>query len=135
MRDVQRSLLMQFVPNRIDVDFDHAFEEFLFEEDEGERPVLRNFIGRRGPKSLVVPNFNHLFDERNPTVEMFAKKALKTFIPIISLADDKEPLTPALLAEAGDWLPHKIMGNQINVQNSIKDRFAKLKIKLGSEYA
>jgi hypothetical protein len=83
MRDVQRSLLMQFVPNRIDVDFDHAFEEFLFEEDEGERPVLRKFIGRRGPKSLVVPNFNHLFDERNPTVEMFAKKALKTFIPII----------------------------------------------------
>jgi hypothetical protein len=95
--------------------------------------VLQRFIRRSGPKSLVIPYFDHLFDVRNPTVEQFAKDALKTYIPIISLNDDKQPLTPARVRLWGRELPHRIMDNQINVQNSIISRFDRLKMR-SSEY-
>jgi hypothetical protein len=134
MREFPHALLRPFVPDPTDADFDRAFEDILFETDEGERPVLKRFIRRRGPKSLVIPHFNHLFDARNPTVERFAKTALKTFIPIISLADEKLPLTPALMRLWGDDLPFKIMENQRNVQISIMSRFSRIGIRL-NEYA
>jgi hypothetical protein len=85
------------------------------------------------PKCLVIPHFDHLFDARNPMIEQFAKDALATFIPIICLSDDKQPLTPAQLRFSGDQLPFKIMDNQINVRNSIKSRFSRIGIDI-AEY-
>lgn len=134
MRDVPRAVLKEFVSIPDNFDLNHAFEDILFETDESERTVFNRFLQMERPKSLVIPHFDHLFDARNPVIEKFAKEAVASYIPIISLSDDKYPLTPAQMRLWGDQLPFKIMDNQTNVQNSIKARFAKIGIST-DEYA
>ncbi|WP_334381416.1 MULTISPECIES: hypothetical protein [unclassified Bradyrhizobium] len=130
MRDVPRTLLNdQLVLTPKNFDRDHAFDDILFETDESERTVFQRFLRLGRPKSLVIPHLDHLFDARNPLIEEFAKDALRSYIPIISLSDDEVPLTPAQMRLWGDQLPFKIMENQSNVHNSIEARFAKFGVK------
>jgi hypothetical protein len=107
-----------------------AFEDILFETDESERSVFQRFLKMAPPKSLVIPHFDHLFEGRHSLIEEFARTAIRSYISIISLSDEKQPITPALMRSWGTEFPFKIMDNQTNVQNSIKARFAKLGIEL-----
>jgi hypothetical protein len=125
MREVPRELLEGFSSSRVN---DQSFVEILFEEDEINRPILKQFMARRAKKSLVIPSADHLFDARNPIVEELASRALQVFTPIICLNDNDCPMTLGLMAQWGDSLPFKIMENQENVRRKIESRFAKLHI-------
>jgi hypothetical protein len=131
MRAVPRAVLNdRFVLTPENFDRGQAFQDILFETDESDRSVLQGFLRMASPKSLVIPHFDHLFEDRHSLIEEFARTAIRSFIPIISLSEEKQPLTPALMRSWGSELPFKIMENQTNVQNSIKARFAKLGIEL-----
>jgi hypothetical protein len=98
------------------------------ETDHDRRPILKTFIGRPRPKSLVFPTKDDLFEVENEIVDRFARIAPRTSIHILCLDDSDHPLSAALVRNAGDKLPSLLMDNAISFHHPIENRFAQLDI-------
>jgi hypothetical protein len=99
-----------------------CFDEILFEMNVYDRPLLQQFIKRRGSKTLVVPRYFDLYQYPNDVTTAFAQLALHDYIPLLDINDPTVPLDQASLAAAGSRLPFRIMDNQHALQIKLEHR-------------